>query len=183
VARRGGHRPRRFIIPHEVPVWIASGRWGPRRVHVGECAAVLTAERAYDELLRQESVIRPGCRFVLGWTLPDSTGIRDVVAELLPNAVWRCGRLFFRCGRCSRRATRLYVPTAGLEPRCRRCWGLSYQTQSWSYKEYGPLGWGRDICHESTAMRRKERRQAAMERYAARHAVLAAVIGRTQSPI
>ena len=34
--------------------------------------------------------------------------------ELLPNAVWRFGRVFLRCPECGRRATRIYIPTENL---------------------------------------------------------------------
>ena len=60
---------------------------GPKRVRVGQCVAVISAEWVYDRLLRQ-------------------------------------------------RATRLYAPVAGLQPRCRTCWGLTYQSrQQNNYKD------------------------------------------------
>jgi hypothetical protein len=97
----------------------------------------------------------------------------DIAAEVRPNAVWRRGRLFLRCPACQRRATRLYVPREDLPPRCRRCWGLSYQSQSWSYKPTGPLGalLG-STAALTTAYRRRVRRVAAKARYAARRPFL-----------
>lgn len=90
-----------------------------------------------------------------------------------PSAVWRRGRLFFRCSECRRLLTRLYVPIAGLEPRCRRCWGLSYVSQSWSYKSVGFLGKALGpIAYVTTLARRNQRRGAAQARYAARRQAL-----------
>src|SRR5229473_1410253 len=68
--------------------------------------------------------------------LKDSKAVHrwSLKVEVLPNPIWRRGRLFYRCPACGRRATRLYVPFSGLQPRCRRCWGLSYESQSWSYE-------------------------------------------------
>ena len=112
---------------------------------------------------------------MLSWTPQTDAGPSwDITAEVVANAVWRRGRLFFRCGPCQRRATRLYVPVVGLEPRCRRCWGLSYSSQSWSYKPTGVLGplFG-PVAYATTLRRRTQRQQASRDRYAARRAFLA----------
>ena len=119
-------RPRH--IPSDVPV-SSSGRWGPRRVHVGQCAAILPAELVYERLICDRESFGPGSVLALSWAPEGASGRRwTLEAEILSNAVWRRGRLFFRCPRCERRATRLYVPVVGLEPRCRRCWGLNYES-------------------------------------------------------
>lgn len=103
------------------------------------CAAILAAELVYDKLLREGATLAPDWRAVLAWKPDRSDASWDIEAEVLANAVWRRGRLFFRCARCGRRATRLNVPVVGLEPRWWRCWGLSYESQSWSYKATGFL--------------------------------------------
>jgi hypothetical protein len=165
MARRGGRRPRQ--VPSDVPV-SSSGRWGRRRARVGQCAAILAAELVYDKLVREGATLAPGWRAVLAWK-PDGSGASwDVGAEVLANAVWRRGRLFLRCSHCRRRATRLYVPVVGLEPRCRRCWGLSYESQSWSYKATGFLAALGPIAYATTLERRKQRRESARVRYEAR---------------
>jgi hypothetical protein len=165
---RGGPR-RRYVIPGDVPVWIGSGRWGPRRVHVGECLAVLAAELVYHQMVCNGDICAPGHRAAVTWTATPKKprAVWSIEVEVQANAVWRCGRLFLRCPACQRRATRLYVPREDLPPRCRRCWGLSYQSQSWSYRRTGPM----DLLFGSAAQRtteiRRERRKAAAEaRYA-----------------
>ena len=160
-------------IPSDVPV-SSSGRWGPRRVHVGQCAAILPAELVYGRLICDRESFGPGSVLALSWAPEGASGRRwTLEAEILSNAVWRRGRLFFRCPRCERRATRLYVPVVGLEPRCRRCWGLNYESQSWSYKPTGFLGalLG-PVAHQTTETRRQERREAARARYAVRRQFL-----------
>jgi hypothetical protein len=122
-------------------------------------------------------LLRSGMPLVPGWrgTLTVSwkeVPAQRVEAEALPNAVWRRGRLFFRCSACGRRATRLYVPVLGQPLRCRRCWGLSYESQSWSYSDTGfmahILGGSRVVCQITTQRRREERQAAARQRYAER---------------
>jgi len=131
VERRGGWRPRRHVVPGEVPVW-ASGRWGPRRARVGQCAGILPAELVYHTLVCDDVTLAPGWRASLSCTTASGLTFFNIDAEVVRNAVWRRGRFFFRCPACQRRATRLYKPTANVQPRCRRCWGLSYESQSWS---------------------------------------------------
>ena len=172
MARRGGRRPRH--MPSDVPVFSSSGRWGQRRARVEQCAAILAAELVYERMVCDGSQFGPGWRAMLSWKPHGDSGPSwNIEAEVLANAVWRRGRLFFRCARCERRATRLYVPVVGAEPRCRRCWGLGYESQSWSYCATG--FWGRlmgPLAHATTFERRKERRQASRARYAARRAFL-----------
>ena len=50
---------------------------------------------------------------------------------------------------------------------CRRCWGLSYESQSWSYKAPGFLAFLGPLAHV-TLERRKQRREAARARCAER---------------
>ena len=169
MGRRGGWRPRNFVIPDEVPMW-TSGLWGARRVRDYECAAVLRAELVYHQLICEGTELRPGWRAMLGWPVDGQTW--SVEAETVANAVWRRGRLFLRCPACRQRATRLYVPTLGLRPRCRRCWGISYESQSRSYKATGFLAaLGIALAYETTDERRRQRRRAARERYAERRSL------------
>jgi hypothetical protein len=175
LGRRGGYRARRYVTPGEVPVWVSSGRWGPRRARVEQCAAILGAEFVYGHLICGGKSFGPGDRLVLTWSPPDGSGRSwQISAEVLLNTVWRRGRLFFRCPRCERRATRLYVPVIDLDPRCRRCWGLSYASQSWSYKATGFLRFLGPIAFATTLERRKQRLEAAHRRYAERRCFLAA---------
>jgi hypothetical protein len=174
VVGRGRHQRRRYVVPSDVPVCVFSGRWGPRRARVGQCVAILAAELVYGNLVCQAHSFGPGWRAALTWSPHGTKGPAwKCRAEVVANAVWRRGRLFFRCNQCGRRATRLYVPVMNLEPRCRRCWGLAYESQSWSYK---PTGWlGRilgPVAHATTLVRRRERRLAAHKRYAARRPFL-----------
>jgi hypothetical protein len=166
MARRGGWRGRRYVIPGDVPVW-ASGRWGPRRARVQQCVT-LAAELVYDDMVRKGETFGPGSRAWLTWTPHDDNGTSwTIAAEVRANAVWRRGRLFFRCPKCDRRATRLYVPLEGTQPQCRRCWGLSYESQSRSYKATGVLAALGPVAYYTTDAR-DERREAARARYAAR---------------
>jgi hypothetical protein len=159
-------RTRRYIVPGQVPVWIGGGRWGPRRVRTHECAAILRAETAYD-LAYDSADAAPGRKAVVRWSVFGRDC--DIRAELVPNAIWRCGRLFLRCPHCGARATRLYMPRQSSEPRCRMCWGLSYASRSWSYKPTGIFGaiLG-PVAYATTMTRRDERRLAARARQKAR---------------
>ena len=165
MARRGGRRPRRYITPgRDADVWVSSGRWGARRARVEQCAT-LAAELVYHHLLCNGEELGPGWRARLKWT-PNNADVSSIVeAEIVENAVWRRGRLFFRCAACQRRATRLYVPVAGVQPRCRRCWGLSYESRSWSYKATGFLAALGPIAYATTLERRERRRESARARY------------------
>ena len=108
---------RRSIDPADVAVHITCGRWGSRRVRVTECAAVLKAEDVYTALLRDEAqVVMQGASGSLDLSI---SGRPHVVAwEIRPNALWRRGRVFLQCDRCSRRCTRLYLPRIDLNPAC-----------------------------------------------------------------
>lgn len=174
---RGGGRRRRYVVPGEAAVW-NSGRWGPKRVRVTQCAFMMTAEAVYDQALREGKVLVPGDRLRLSWSPLDGGRTWETVAELRPNAVWRHGRLFLHCPHCGDRATRLYVPMGGLEPRCRSCWGLTYESrQRGNYKDIAPrglpaiLGTQRDLTQWQTEGRRERRREASAKRWAERKAL------------
>lgn len=131
---------------------------------------VVTAEAVYAKLLdAAPEGIGPGWRGELAYRLDDgSAGPWPFMAELRENAVWRLGRVFLQCPACGRRTTRLYVPVAGLALRCRPCWGLSYESQSWSYRPVAEVGpWG-CLSRYTTQLRRHERQRAARARYTAR---------------
>jgi hypothetical protein len=164
---------RQYIRPGvDAGVWISSGRWGPKRVRVTQCWAVLRAEDVYTGLLRTASGrTQPGERGEVAWS-PD--GKREPVSvswELQANAVWRFGRLFLRCPRCQRRATRVYVPTEHAFAACRRCWGLTYESrQERSYKP-GRSRWGLILSPLAYALcRANDARQARAAAAAKRHA-------------
>jgi hypothetical protein len=168
VAPRGGRRPRVFL--GRVPAWVSAGRWGPRRVRVEECAAMLPAELVYDRLLRDNVAIGPGWRAELRWTPTGLDGRRwSIYAEVRANAVWRRGRLFLCCPACLGRATRLYIPAADADPRCRRCWGLTYTSRSWSYAPVFMFGqWLESAATATTYESRRERKANSRKRYALR---------------
>src|SRR5262245_50053197 len=139
---RGGYR-RRYVLPAEVPVWVRTGRWGPRRARVEQCAT-LAAEFVYDKLILEGQSFGPGWRATLSWVPQSNAGPDwDVLVEVLPNAVWRRGRLFLRCPHCERRTTRVYVPIEGLRVSSRvagSVGGLVTPAKSWCYKPIGLFG-------------------------------------------
>jgi len=168
---------RRYIRPgQDAPVWIDSGRWGPKRVKVTQCWATLTAESVYTGLLRENPArMRAGVKGSLEWALPGRSKPISADWELRANAVWRRGRLFFRCPRCTRLATRLYVPCENSGAACRRCWGLTYASRRENYKSapsflpWYSLG---DMAHWLTWSARERRAAASAERYAERREIL-----------
>lgn len=174
-----GRSVRRYVRPGiDAAVWISSGRWGPKRVRVTQCWAVLKAEDVYTGLLRANaSRTRPGERGWCDWELSGREPIR-VAWELRPNAVWRFGRVFLTCPRCQGRATRIYLPTGQAAAACRRCWGLSYTSrQERNYKAGRSHTWGVLLSPLTYAMCRAEdacqaRAEAAASRYAERRAIL-----------
>jgi hypothetical protein len=173
--KRGRLRPR--LMPEAVPL-SSSGRWGRRRVRVGQCVAALGAELIYDRWIREGQTIEPGCRVHGTWTPHGPNGPSwPITVEVVANRLWRRGRLFLRCPGCERRATRLYVPVAGFEPRCRRCWGLTYQTRSWNYK-----GDSRVIARNTTLIWRRNARKAARARYEMRRPLFASSPTVTAAP-
>jgi hypothetical protein len=113
----------------------------PRRARVDQSAAILAAEFVYHQMVCAGEPLGAGWRATLG-SKPDARSKTswEIEAEVLANAVWRRGRLLFRCPAWRRRATRLYVPSLGCDPRCRRCRGLSYESRSWGFKLCGLFG-------------------------------------------
>src|SRR5262245_60676263 len=170
-------RRMRSIRPGQVPVWVASGRWGPRRARVNECWAVTQAENVYTQLLARDAAR----------TVPGACGSAkmklegrelDFDWEVRQNAVWRAGRVFLLCDRCSRRCTRLYAPTRESWLACRRCWGLTYGSQTLGNYKNGlaargafarMFGWTqRDCAFDATIERRQKRLAASHARWAER---------------
>jgi hypothetical protein len=175
-------RGRRCITPGvDAAVWVSSGRWGPKRVRVSQCLA-LRAEDAYTCLLRENAArVRPGEQGSARWTVSDSSGESASFAadwELRANGVWRHGRLFFRRPKCSRLATRLYVPRVDMGAACRRCWGLTYESrQERNYKPRGSILGFLTLqmsAHWYTLTAREGRAEAAEKRYAERREILKA---------
>jgi hypothetical protein len=98
------------------------------------------------------------------------------------NAVWRFGRLFLRCPRCDRLATRIYVPTAESWAACRQCWGLTYESrQQRNYKGGGMFAYAgitsRAVAECTTLSDRERRAEASAERYAERRSILGPTAG------
>jgi hypothetical protein len=159
------------VTSEQAAVWCRSGRWGPKRVRVTQCWAAITAEVLYTALLRDDlAKVKPGGRGALTWTLPGQTVKLDW--ELRANAVWRFGRAFLKCPRCSRLATRIYLPLADSWPACRRCWGLTYESRQ--HSNYKGDGWfsPRSLAESQTTMERERRAEAAARRYAERRSIL-----------
>ena len=114
---------------------------------------------------------RPGRRGTAHLVAPDSPpGGWPAAFEVRPHPIWRRGRVFFRCASCGRLATRMYLPPGGGGLRCRRCWGLSYESQKWSY--HGDW-WARLPNYTTTERQREERRAKSRLRYARRRRYLA----------
>ena len=174
-----GYSVRRYIRPGEdAAVWIESGRWGPKRVKVSQCWATLRAEDVYTGLLRDDSKrARPGARGVLSWTLSAEHTV-EVAWELRANAVWRFGRVFLTCPACNRRATRIYIPGENFPARCRRCFGLTYESRQERNDKVGrSRTWGVLFSPLTYAMCRAEdareaRAEASSKRYAERREIL-----------
>jgi hypothetical protein len=169
---RGGRRPR-FAPSYALRVY-ASGRRGIRRVRVTECWSMLKAEDVYTALLRDDaSGTGPGARGAFRCTVQG----REFIAswEVVANAVWRRGRVFLRCPRCSLRCTRLYLPLETSSPACRCCWGLTYWSRTQS--NYKDSLWGRgeiarmfgtsqrDWAYDRTDEARNERRERSHARW------------------
>jgi hypothetical protein len=171
----GGRRPR-CAARASARAWCLTGRWGPRRVRVTECLAVLTAEELYTRVLRDGvRHVRHGHRGDARWTV--GTSVLLIAFELRANAVWRFGRLFLHCPTCGRRVTRMYVVTSAAPAMCRLCWGLTYSSrQHRNYKEGGLFAFAgltlRWFAASETLRERQCRAAAARERYAERRAIV-----------
>jgi hypothetical protein len=167
---RGGRR-RRYVTREDAAVWCLSGRWGPKRVRVTQCWAILAAERLYTELLRGDlSRMKPGGRGRVTWSPPGQSVTLDW--QLRANAVWRFGRVFLTCPQCSRRSTRIYVPLENSWPACRRCWGLTYESRQ--HSNYRGDGWfsPRSLAESQTFHARQRRAESAANRYEERRKIL-----------
>lgn len=166
---RGGYRLRWFRPGPDV--YYVHGRWGPRHLRIHECWAVIRAEDAYASFIRTGSPPAIGSRVM---ATADIKGQQIRLAiEILPNRLWPLGRTFFRCGRCERRITRLFIPAEGRDPRCRHCWQLNYQSQEWSYRATCFLGprWP-SAYSVGTHRLRIERKRELRKRYAQRRRLL-----------
>lgn len=174
---RGGRR-QRFIRRWDAPVWCRAGRWGPRRVRTNECH-VVRAEELYTTLLREAAKghrIGPGSAGTANYLLCGHS--LTASWEIRANPIWRFGRVFFRCARCGRLCSRLYLPLADLDLRCRRCYGLSYASRT--LQNYKDSLWGnrrfaaifgttqRDWAYLMTHDRQAANRQSCAERQLAR---------------
>ena len=168
---------KRWIWPHEAAVSCPGGRWGRRRTRTTECCGVLRAEDVYTALLKDDARrVRPGAHgsaiyainkreFTFRW-------------EVRQNAVWRRGRVFLRCPRCSLRCTRLYIPLEDSWAACRHCWGLTYASRT--LQNYKDSVWGRgrfatmfgisqrDWAYEMTDEKRRRQGERSKERWTAR---------------
>lgn len=177
---RGGRRERR-IYRGDAAVWCPGGKWGPRRTRVTECYSTLRAEVLYTALLKNSPAkVGAGAQGTATYTIAE----RSVTAqwEIRANAVWRCGRVFFRCSPCKRLCTRLYIPLEHSLPACRRCWGLSYVSRG--LLNYKDSIWGRgpfarlfntsqrDYALMRTHDRRQERKLEAAERWTERRKLI-----------
>jgi hypothetical protein len=152
-------------------VFVRTGRWGRRRVRVEQCWAVVRTEDLYGRMLHSDLKAGSSAGVEVHVALQNSNLVSawHLTVELVPNRIWRIGRLFLLCPRCSRRATRLYVPLSGDEPKCRCCWGLNYESQSWSY--HGDW-WQRLSCYSTSDNKREAARRAARKRYVTRRRAL-----------
>jgi hypothetical protein len=172
--RRGGAR-RRCIRPGiEARAHYSGGRWGPRRVRTTECYAIVTAEDWYTALLADDAArLGPGSH---GSGTVTFEGRQHTARwEVRSNAVWRRGRVFLVCPRCSHRRTRLYLPRADSWLACRTCWGLTYASRTLlNYKE-SPWGRGKfaglfgtsqwDWALMTTNEKRRTRLEASQKRW------------------
>jgi hypothetical protein len=106
----------------------------------------------------------------------------EVQRQLRPNPVWRLGRLFLCCPRCSRHCARLYMPVGHLRPECRRCWGLTYDSRRANYRRaltgfLGEQGISSSAWERSATLeRRRAQRASSAARQDARHHLLRGVI-------
>ena len=107
------------------------GRWGVARLHVEHCWGILRAESWYRDLRAKGQSIAVGRRRTAVVKIEEGESV--VTVECRENRLWKHGRLFFRCPQCDARVSRLYLPQPQSDPRCRRCWGLNYASQSLSY--------------------------------------------------
>lgn len=158
------------------------GRWGPRRTRVSECRFVLRAEELYTELLKRKGPsVAPGATGTLVLTIEGRS--HTASWEVRRNSVWRRGRVFLMCARCSARCTRLYLPLQDSWLACRTCWGLTYASRT--LQNYKNSLWGRgafarmfgttqrEWALEQTDEAREERLTRSRERWGERRVIRA----------
>ena len=171
-----------MISRADAAVTCPTGRWGRRRVRVTECWAVLRAEELYTALLRDDAkAVAPGARGTVTYT-PEGHSV-TAIWEVRPNAVWRRGRVFLTCPRCSCRCSRLYLPRSDSWLACRQCWGLTYGSRT--LRNYKPSLWGRgrfaamfgttqrDMAVDQAQTARHERHARSAERWRERASLTA----------
>jgi hypothetical protein len=124
---------------------------------------------AYTRLLTDPGAIYVGGRGTVTYVL----GVLPLVVqfEIRENAVWRYGRVFLRCPRCSGRVTRIYLPNSDAGPACRQCWGLTYRSRMADYKLRGPFAYLGSWGEAATVLARERRREASAKRWAERRAL------------
>ena len=137
--------------------WVQGGRWGRRRVRVGECWRELRAEDLYTELVRSRTVPPCGHRKSVAISV-DGVPFR-VSIELRPNAIWRTGRVFLVCPKCGSLRTRLYLASeSSWQSSCRVCLGLTYESRTlYNYKASGSILGGFVFSHRDVARARARR--------------------------
>jgi hypothetical protein len=128
--QRVGWRSGRSIEPRDTPT---GAQRGCRR-RTSECWWIVRAQQLSEFLIRHATAVGPG----RGGTIEVRVLVEgsdyelstcNVTVHVQADPLWRKGRVVFRCPGCLKRATRLYVPVSGRQPRCRRCWGLSSECQ------------------------------------------------------
>ena len=170
---------RRYVTPGvNAAVWISSGRWGPS----GFESASAWRSSGQRRRIRTSSATMPPDKArrtrSVEWALRSRSGRSVSLSadwELRANAVWRHGRLFFRCPECTRLATRLYVPCEDAGAACRRCWGLTYDSRRENYKSapsFLPCYSLGQMARWLTWSAQERRAAASADRYAERREIL-----------
>jgi hypothetical protein len=149
-----------------------------QRWTVTECHSIFKAEDVYTLLLREDPSLSPERGGMLT-TVGDARAY-ECRFRVVPNAVWRSGRVFLSCPVCERPCTRLYLPLKDSWLACRQCWGLTYRSrQQNNYKDGGPRWFPivsfRDLAQLETSGERERRAEAARNRWAERRQIRAAV--------
>ena len=106
---------------------------------------VLTIEYIYTDLVRAGRVLRPGSTFDGVATVGD----RRIPVRVEVNRVWGSGRLLFTCAPLREALhTALRAVLSQCASACRRCWGLTYSTQTTrNYEDSGPIWFGVRVTH------------------------------------
>jgi hypothetical protein len=140
----------------------ASGRWGEEAGARPECWAFIRAEDAYTLLLREGTRVGPGWRGELSVTFPRAI-THQFTVRIVPNAVWRNGRVFLVCPWCARQCKRLNLPLPTACLRCAAVLGLtSSSRQRRNYKDAEPaVVLRRPLELPGNGVRRNDQRTAA----------------------